>query len=469
MKLLTLDEINRELAERHLYQFIRQAWPHVESAPFIDNWHIEAIAEHLQAQTKGEIENLLINIPPGCSKSLITCVMWPAWSWIHNPESRWFTASYDARLSTRDAVKCRALISSEWYQSNWGDKVQIARGQDQKTYYETTAGGYRLATSIGGHGTGEHPDYIVLDDPHDVSGAESQAERQTALDWWDLTMSTRGVSRGVKRTIIMQRLHTSDMSGHVLEQEGWVHICLPMRYEPGRMQTTPLGFNDPRTQDGELLTPDQFPEHIVRQTETRLGSYGSAGQLQQRPAPREGGMFKPEWFEIVDAAPANAKRVRWWDMAASQDGGDYTTGVKMSKTDQGIYYVEDVRRGQLSSFNAENLVKQTAELDGKSVKIWMEQEPGSAGKKAIDAFARLLSGYSFRGERSTGSKEVRADPFAAQCEAGNVKLVRGAWNREYLEELALFPKGDHDDQVDASSGAFSKLALARSIGFGARL
>jgi len=308
-----------------------------------------------------------------------------------------------------------------------------------------------------------------LDDPHDVTGAESATERQSTLDWWDLTMSLRGVARGVCRTIIMQRLHQSDMSGHVLDEGGWVHICLPMRYESGRMQATPLGWEDRRTVEGELLSPRQFSEEDVKKAETRLGSYGSAGQLQQRPAPREGGMFKREWFEIVDAAPAKGSRVRYWDIAASQDDGDYTSGVRMCKSDDGIYYIEDIRRGQLSPHNVEKLVLQTAQLDTRPVKIWMEQEPGSSGKSVIARYVKLLAGFSFRGDKVTGSKELRADPFAAQCEAGNVKLVRGSWNHEFLDEVTIFPNGDHDDIVDSCSGAFDKLANSREVKFGAKV
>ena len=338
--------MNRELASRSLSEYVRQAWPIVESVPFIDNWHIDCICEHLQAQTEGRIENLLINVPPGCSKSLITCVFWPTWEWIHDASVRIFAASYDAQLATRDAAKSRALIASEWYQDNWGDRYSISRKQDQKTYYETSAGGYRLATSTGGHGTGEHPDRIILDDPHDVTGAESAAERKATLDWWDLTMSLRGVARKVRRTIIMQRLHEHDMSGHILaDSEGdWVHICLPMYYEPGRMQTTPLGWNDRRTEEGELLTPKQFSEKDVAKAEANLGPYGAAGQLQQRPAPRGGGILKRHWFEIIDAVPAEVVgRVRWWDLSASVTG-DYTAGVKMSRTANGLFPIEDVRR-----------------------------------------------------------------------------------------------------------------------------
>jgi hypothetical protein len=180
---------------------------------------------------------------------------------------------------------------------------RLTGDQNQKTYYETNRGGYRLATSVGGHGSGEHPDRIVCDDPHNVQQAESPLERQAVLDWWDLTMSTRGVSRNARRVIIMQRLHEEDLSGHVLGQD-CVHLCLPMRYELGRMSVTPLNWTDPRTNEGDLLCPEQFSEAAVVRMEKSLGLYGSAGQLQQRPTPRQGGMFTETYFnQRVKAAP----------------------------------------------------------------------------------------------------------------------------------------------------------------------
>ena len=164
---------NRRTARKCLHEYVRQAWPVVEATPFIDSWHIGALCEHLQAVTAGQIQKLLINIPPGAGKSLLACVFWPTWEWTNDPSLRWFFASYDARLSTRDSVKCRTLLGSRWYQSRCARQFRLTGDQNQKTYYETDQGGYRLATSVGGHGTGEHPDRIVCDDPHNVQQAES--------------------------------------------------------------------------------------------------------------------------------------------------------------------------------------------------------------------------------------------------------------------------------------------------------
>ncbi len=441
---------------------MRAAWSILEAVPFLDNWHIGALCEHLQAVTRGEIPKLLVNIPPGCSKSLLVSVFWPMWEWAKDPSLRWFCASYDQRLSTRDSVRCRVLLSSDWYQAHWGDKVRLKGDQNQKTYYETDRGGYRLATSIGGHGTGEHPDRIVCDDANDVQGSESEAERLSVHEWWDLTMTTRGVSRAARRVIIQQRTHELDLSGHVLDQGGYVHLCLPMRYEVGRMATTPLGWNDPRTEEGKLLAPRQFSEETVRGLERSLGAYGTAGQLQQRPAPREGGMFKREWFEVVAALPAKVQRVRYWDKAGTAGGGDYTVGVLMAKDTDGLFYVEDVVRGQWSAGQRNPIIKQTAQLDRQRyghLKTFLEREGGSGGKESGEISVRDLAGYAVETEQVTGTKEARAEPFANQCEAHNVKLLAADWNKEYLDELTVFPNGKHDDMVDASSGAFNKLAL----------
>ena len=464
--------------ESSLCAFVRAAWYHIESAEYVDNWHIAAICEHLQAVTSGQILRLLINIPPGCSKSLLTCVFWPCWEWARTPHIRWFFASYDQRLSTRDSVKCRALINSEWYQNIWGDRYQLTHDQNQKTYFETDQKGYRLATSVGGHGTGEHPDRIVVDDPHNVKEAESELERQSVLEWWDLTMSTRGVARTARRVIIMQRLHHEDLAGHVLAKGDWVHICLPMRYETARMVMTPLGWNDPRCEEGRLLTPEQFSEIQVKELERNLGAYGIAGQLQQNPTPREGGMFKEIWFnQRVKAAPYEARRIRFWDRAATEGAGCYTAGVLMAHAEDGNWYVEDVVRGQWEPDQRNEQMKAAALRDRQRYGphhepiIWVEAEGGSSGRDAWKGVARALAGFPVREDKVTGKKEVRAEPWACQLAAKNVYLVdngesqgtgRADWDiGAYVLEHCQFPLGKYLDQVDSSSGAFNRLVGVR--------
>jgi predicted phage terminase large subunit-like protein len=252
----------------------------------------------------------------------------------------------------------------------------------------------------------------------------------------------------------MQRLHESDLSGHLLARGGWRHICWPMRYDE-QIATA----DDPRTQPGELLWPALFDEEKVRQLELDLGAYAAAGQLQQRPAPAEGGLFKREWFDgrIVDTAPVQARRCRGWDTAATEGAGDYTCGVRIAEAD-GIYYVEDVQRAQLSPFGVDALIRATVQKDGTSCRQ-REERTGADGKTVTAHRLKLLAGYDYREVVVMQNKVARAGGFRSQCEGGNVRLVKGSWNHVFLDELCIFPNGDHDDQVDAATCAFNDLTL----------
>lgn len=443
-----------------------EAWKIVEpETPFVDGWHIKLICDCLEGVRRGEVDDLLVNIPPGAMKSLLCCVFFPCWVWTTSPETRWMFASYSAMLSTRDSLKRRTIMDSDWYQKNWAAKVTFKKDQNQKTQYENTASGWMFATSVGGAGLGSHPDYIIADDPHSTEQAESNDRRQHALDWWSGTIASRGVARGVKKIVIMQRLHEEDLSGYWLEHGNPMHVCLPMEFEVGRMTDTPYG-GDPRKEPGELLWPQLMSADKVQKLK-EMGPLKAAGQLQQRPAPREGSMFKLEWLSnLVDGHPAECTFVRYWDKAGTQDGGDYTVGLLMGRH-EGLFYVIDVVRGQWSSGGRNAIIKATADADRTRyghVQVWVEQEPGSGGKESAEITMRELSAYAIRSERVTGSKEDRADPFAAQCEFGNLRIVKGDWNGDYIAEMIHFPTGKHDDQVDASSGAYNKLHLGASRG-----
>jgi hypothetical protein len=223
------DEIDRELAKRSLREFVCLAWEIVEpSTPFVPGWHIDAIIEHLEAVTRGQIRNLLINVPPRHMKSLLVSVFWPAWEWIRFPERRWLYSSYAASLSTRDSVKCRRLIESPWYQRLFGSIFTLTSDQNTKGRFDNNRSGYRLSTSVGGAVTGEGGDRIVCDDPHNVQEADSDSVRKGTLDWWDMVMSTRmNDPKTSSKVLVMQRCHQQDLSGHLLEQGGIEHLCLP--------------------------------------------------------------------------------------------------------------------------------------------------------------------------------------------------------------------------------------------------
>lgn len=460
-------EIDRELIRRGgLAEFYRLGWNTIEgSKPCVMGRHINVIAEHLEAVSKGQIRRLLINIPPRHSKSTLASVMWPVWDWITNPWRQFLFLSYSHSLSIRDNVKCRRIVESPWFQSMYSDKFILTSDQNTKIRFDNDRGGYRIASSVGGLATGEGGDILVFDDPHNVSDAESDTIRNGTIEWYSETMPSRlnNPQTGAK-VMIMQRVHEKDLSGHVLSrEEGWVHLCLPARYEPDHPF---VFFGDWRTKPGEPLWPEFYGDKELSSLERDLGSYAAAGQLQQRPRPREGGMFKMHWFEKVQSVPAGCKKVRRWDFAGTPAGPntdpDFTIGLCMSKSQDGIYYIENMIRMRDSPFNVESAVKNTASQDGKSCEIWIPQDPGQAGKAQVAYYVRQLAGYVVRSEAETGPKDVRAAPFAAQCEAGNVKLVEGGWNDTFLDELCSFPNAAHDDIVDAASGAFRALNIGNN-------
>ena len=399
-------------------------------------------------------------------KSLLVSVAWPAWVWTLEHSSPlsgasvgFLSMSYAHSLSVRDNIKCRRLIDSPWYRALWGDRFALTGDQNTKIRFENDQGGYRIASSVDGTGTGEGGDVVTVDDALSAKDAKSAVERAKVNDWWDGVMSTRlNDPRTGAYVGVMQRVHENDLIGHILTHTPgeYTHLCLPARYDenhPFRWQ------RDPRKEQGELLWPDRMGEAEVKKLETSLGSYSAAGQLQQLPAPAEGGMFKRHWFEVKDAAPAKLRKVRRWDLAGTI-GGDWTVGVLIGRCDDAFWWILDVVRFQGTAHSVEQSILNTAKQDGPNVTIGLPQDPGQAGKAQVSALTRMLAGFIVKSAPETGSKEIRASPFAAQCEAGNVRVVRGPWNDTFFDEIDVFPLGRHDDQIDAAAGAFNLLADA---------
>jgi len=303
------DEELRLNCEASFYEFVKHAWVHLEGREYIDGWHCQAISEHLQAMQQMEIRDLLINLPPRVGKSLIVGALFPAWCWTVEPELRFLYTSYAQHLSVRDAVACRRLITSSWYENLWGFKFTLMGDVNNKLRFDNSRHGYRLASSVGGTITGQGGDIICCDDPNSITDVHSEVIRTSVNDWWDYVMSTRFCNAATgRRLLVQQRCHANDLSGHILAKDdpSWIVLCLPMSFEKSRRAVTvPLPMSggkvwmDPRKNEGDLLWPEGINEVAVEKIKKNFNydSYVIASQLQQRPSPAEGGILKEEWFK----------------------------------------------------------------------------------------------------------------------------------------------------------------------------
>ena len=448
-----------ERSNQSLAEFAKLAWPVLEPATELKwGWALDAICEHLEAVTAGEIKRLLMNVPPGSMKSLLTGVIWPAWEWGPRdlPEKRFLGTAHSQNLAVRDNMKARRLIASDWFQRRW--PIALTTDQNAKTKFENEATGFREAMAFTSM-TGSRGDRVILDDPISADNANSEAEIESARLTFTETLPTRVNNDQSAIVVIMQRLNEKDTSGVILDLGlDYEHLMIPMRFEKERKCSTGIGWTDPRSDEDELMFPERFPESEVEALEKTLGQYATAGQLQQRPAPRGGGMFKRHWFEIIPAAPAGCQWVRAWDLAATKsDKAAFTAGVKMGRTSDGRYVIAHVCRIQGSAAEVERLLVNTASQDGRQVKGSLPQDPGQAGKSQIQYLVKQLAGFTYTASPESGDKETRAEPLAAQAEVGNVMLVKGDWNEAFLSELTTFPVGKFKDQVDAASRAFGEL------------
>lgn len=587
-----------------LVEFIREGWHVLEPAtPYIHGWHIDAIAEHLTAVTNGQIQELLINMPPRHAKSLIVSVFWPCWEWTQTPEKRFLFASYGQNLSTRDSRKCRMLIQSPWFQKNFGHIFKLTHDQNQKTRFDNDKSGSRIATSVGGLGTGEGGDRIVClpydsriatdqgqlkigdivenkldvnvlgpsgkwqkilkyevnpgreavkltshgdelictndhlvwidkigyiqakiikpsflvrklngnlspvesiessdyldvtyniqvendhayfangilvhncDDPHNVEEAESNAIRESTLIWWDETMSTRlnNPKTGAK-LIVMQRVHDKDLSGHVLEQGGYVHLCLPAEYEEPTAERpkviTSIGWTDPRSEDGQLLWPERFDRVSLDKLKRSLGPYGAAGQLQQRPSPREGGLIKLAWFKYYSQLPSPVAYIlQSWDTAFKTASiNDFSVCTTWAVINGGFYLLNrykakmeypSLKRQMIALYNQYR--PNTILIEDKASGQSLIQEMSKPLKDENDP--KIVYKLPIRAFKAEIDKVARVNACSTTLET-NVFLPQNAdWKQDYLDNLSSFPNAAHDDDVDSTTQALIYLALQRT-------
>lgn len=421
------------------------AWlPAVTPAFEWDAPHLAHIQAQLGRVTRGEIDRLMLFLPPRHGKSQLATVRYPVWRMVCDPTLTVIVGAYNKLLATSFSRQARRIAR---------DRLALDDERVAADEWQTAAGGVFRAAGVGTGVTGKGARLVVIDDPtKSREEANSLAYRERVWDWYRDDLYTR-LEPGGAMVLIQTRWHEDDLAGRILASEdapNWTVVSLPALAEAD----DPLG-----RVPGAALWPARFDEVDLARIRTVLGTQSFTALYQQRPSALEGGLFKRAWFDVVGAAPASARRVRYWDKAGStgQDS-DFTAGALLAVDANGVFYVVDVVRGQWSALERERIIRQTAEMDGRDVPVWVEQEPGSGGKESAQATVRSLAGWSVHAERVTGDKVTRAQPLAAQCEAGNVKLVRGPFNAAFLDEFTMFPNGRHDDQVDAASGAFAKLA-----------
>jgi predicted phage terminase large subunit-like protein len=490
-------QLDRADCEESLAAFVRLAWHIVEPGQaYVHGWHIDALCAHLEAVTAGEeidgvkLNRLLINIPPGTMKSLLVGVFWPAWEWgpQRMPHLRYLCASHSQNLAIRDNVRMRRLVVSEWYQACW-PHVSLAKDQNAKLKFENTSMGFREAVAAGTI-TGSRGDRVIIDDPHSVESAASEQQRQSTLDWFLEAVPTRLNSpKNSAIIVIMQRLHEEDVSGTILDKAlPYTHLMLPMEFEADRACATPvewwpewsdepIPFADPRTVDGELLFPERFPADVVERDKAVMGPYAVAGQLQQRPEPRGGGIIKREWWQLWehDAYPAMDFIVASLDTAyTTKSDGDYSAltiwGVfsgdvmaRSVKTEDGVEraYSQQHPRVMLMSAWAERLelhelVKKTAD-SCRSMKVdRLLIENKAAGISVAQEIRRLFGHEDWAVmliDPKSQDKLSRLYSIQHLFAEGMVFSPDRAWADKVMTQVGAFPRGKHDDLVDTVSQA----------------
>ncbi|MBD2076216.1 hypothetical protein H6F86_20515 [Phormidium sp. FACHB-592] len=497
-----------------LATFVKESWHVLEPETTLAwNWHIDAMCEHIQeslldwlrhkqdSNYKQRIQNLLINVPPGSLKSRVVSVCAPAWFWTICPSWRAIFLSSNPRVALRDSAYCRDLIESEWYQKRFKPDWKLRVDTNAKSLYWNTKGGQRASFGFNSRITGDRGDCILVDDPHDAKEIESDLLRQAVLDRWDSAIRNRvNDLRSSVRIGIMQRLHQLDWSGHVLQEGDWALLCIPQEFEAPQAPT-PLGWVDPRTEPGSLMFEERFPEYVLEKEKLVLGSYGYAGQHQQKPAPSEGGMFKlANWRVYVpSAAPRFTRMILSCDAAfKGTKDSDYVVVQAIAQVadvhtvlDQdgkpmlfSDYYLPYQARSRVGISGTETMIRETSNRYPEAYTKLIEDKAN--GPAVIERLSSELTGITpFK--PGMNSKRSRAwsiqpiherggillpasDAVAAALESmGKTSITVGEWwelhpplhktNAEYapvqewckalMDEFAQFPNAANDDQVDA--------------------
>lgn len=456
--------LRRRQARKTMGGFARYIFPDKQW-----EWFHDRIFEGIDMLVDGEIKNLAVFMPPQHGKSTVVSHLAPAYIFGRTPTAKMVAASYGAQLAQRNSREVQRIIDDERYQRIFPEttlntqNIKTLSGswlRNVEIFEIVGHGGAYKCSGVGGSLTGFTGDYGLIDDPYkDYAEGSSPTVRDSFWDWYVSVFSAR-LNKHSRQILIQTRWHPDDAWARIQETTGdyWHVISLPA------LCIDPNAPGEMRERAGEALWPALHDEASL-EAKRKLNPHQFEALYQQEPRPREGGLFDRASIEgegrenIVYAAPENvARRVRRWDLAASTDG-DWTVGLLMSRADN-TYFVEDVIRVRMHATERNALILETARRDREKyghVQTIIPEDPGAAGKEVAEYLVRMLAGFPVKTDRETKRKEVRAEPFADQVRGGNVRLIRGPWNEEFIAELSMFP-GTHDDQVDAASGAFLRLA-----------
>jgi predicted phage terminase large subunit-like protein len=444
--------------------FLVQSWSTLlPFTDFVDNWHIDAICDYLQAVIEGKIQNLVILMPPRHMKSISVSVAFPCYTWLLHPQKQFLYASHSQRLAIRDNLACRRLITSSWYQKNWGSRFKLTEAASTKISNNKT--GYRMITSVDAGVTGENADVCVGDDLHNATDSQSDLINERTIMFWDEAMSSRlNNPKTGARIIVMQPVSERDISAHVLEQGGYECLCLPCEYYKTPFISS-IGFEDPRTEPGELLWPDRFGEKEIDEYKKRLGEYAFATQFQMERSPRGGGIIKNAWWRYYEPEytityrvikPKFDRIVISWDTAFKEGQlNDYCAGTFWGINNTGAYLFHVIRK----KMNFPELLKTVVESALKYNPNALLIEDCASGQSLIQSVKKetQLPVIAVKVDRD---KESRLHAIAPFIESGRVFVIKDAnWANDYMHELEAFPNAAHDDLVDSTTQALNYMFL----------
>lgn len=477
-----LRQVRAELYKKSLREYTRAAFSSVNpGVPLVWNWHLDALCDHLEALYHGQIKQLAVTMPFRLLKSTLVAVMLPTWGWAKDPSLKMLSASYSQELAGRDATRSRTLIGSPWYQNYFGDSFALSGDVNRITRYENTGGGYRIVVSVNALGTtGEGGDLNILDDPHDVQRAESYKIRRAACRWyWEAFYNRYTDPKLTRRLICGQRTQVSDLFSEAIASGLFVHLNMPMEYDPRRSTVTSLGWSDPRKEPGELIFPEFLPAEECENLKKGMGSYAWEAQANQNPRPREGVHFKRAWFQKTYRATEDTYQVgddvflkkqcvkiAVADPAGGESDAADDTGLgALVRTPKNHILISEVVGEHLPLTAIVKGLFDFSMRNGVSYVVFEEDFLQSFLAKKAREYPGMPP---VKGVRTQGrTKFERAQPAIIMAEAGQIYVPEGNpyWLEPFLDQVCSWTAqdGEADDMVDVLAYGCARFDSARGM------